>query len=73
MVDSALLEQVLLLDAAARLELVRAIEVSLRDEGYAPEVLEEIDRRLAQLGAEPTADAISSDDVIRRLRARQSA
>jgi len=73
MVDSALLEQVLLLDASARLELIRAIEVSLRDEGYAPEVLDEIDLRLAQLGAEPTADAVSSDDFLRRLRARHSA
>jgi hypothetical protein len=73
MVDSALLQQVLLLDAAARLELVRAIEVSLRDEGVAPQVLEEIDRRLAQLGEAPSADAISSDVFIRRLRARHSA
>lgn len=68
MVDSALLEQVLLLDAAARLELIRAIEGSLPVEGIAPDVLNEIDRRLGQLASEPSAEAVSSDVLIRRLR-----
>lgn len=73
MVDITLLEQVLRLDAESRLELIRAIEGSLLDEGVSPHVLEEIDRRLDELGAVPSPDAVSSDEFIRRLRARHTA
>jgi hypothetical protein len=72
MVDIALLEQVLRLDAESRLELIRAIEGSLRDESVPAHVLEEIDRRLDQMGSAPSVDTVSSDEFIRRLRARHT-
>ncbi len=73
MVDSALLEQVLRLDAESRRELIRAVEGSLAYDDVPPQVLAEIDRRLAGMGPGPSPDAVPADEFLRRVRARRSA
>lgn len=73
MVDSALLEQVLRLDAESRRELIRAVEGSLDYDDVLPNVLAEIDRRLAEMGPDASPDAVPADEFLRRVRARRSA
>ncbi|MFT4213716.1 MAG: hypothetical protein QM622_02940 [Microbacterium sp.] len=73
MVDSALLEKVLQLDAESRRELIRAVEGSLDYDDVSAEMLEIVDARLASKGPRPDADAISLDEFEARLRARRSA
>lgn len=72
MVDSALLEQVLRLDAESRRELISAVEDSLEPE-VDPAILAEIDRRLAILGAGPASDGSPLEDFLLRRRIRRSA
>ena len=72
MVDSALLEQVLRLDAESRRELIRVIQGSL-DDDVPPHVLEEIDRRLAQLPGGLSPDAMPADEFLRGLRDHRTA
>lgn len=73
MVDSALLQQVLRLDAESRRELIRAVEGSLDYEDVPPEVLAEVDRRLADMGPGVSPDAVPADEFLRRVRARRGA
>lgn len=70
MVDSALVEQVMRLDAAARLELRDAIDESLGDEVVAPEIWELLEQRVAEPDANPD-DYVSLDDDEREVRARR--
>jgi hypothetical protein len=72
MVDSALLEQVLRLDAESRRELIRAVEDSLDYDDVPPHVLAEIDRRLAEMGPDASSDAVPADEFLRGVRARRS-
>jgi hypothetical protein len=73
MVDSALLEQVLRLDAESRRELIRAVEGSLDYDDVPQQVLDEIDRRLARMGPGPSPVAAPVDEFLRRARARRGA
>lgn len=71
MVDNALLEQVLRLDVASRRELIRAVEESLDYDDVPPQVLAEVERRLAEMGPEPAEDYITLDEYRRRVQARR--
>lgn len=66
MVDRALLEQVMKLDAGTRLELRDAIEASMVDEYLTPELAALLDERLAE------DDAASQDYVSREELERQT-
>ena len=73
MVDSALLEQVLRLDAESRRELIRVVEGSLDDDEVPSPVLAEIGRRLAAMGSDPSTDAVPADEFMQQVRSRHSA
>jgi DNA primase catalytic subunit len=73
MVDPALLNQVLRLDAASRREFVSAVERSLDRDDIPENVLAEVDARLAEKGVEPDPEAISADEFISKVRALLSA
>lgn len=71
MVDSGLLEQVLQLDDDSKRELIRTVEGTLPQEQTPPQVLAEIDRRLAKMGPSPDPNAMTLDEFERRLYARR--
>lgn len=73
MVDQALLEQVLRLDSESRRELLLAVEDSLDHDDIPAEVLAEVDRRLADMGANPSAGSLPADEFLQQVRARRSA
>ncbi|HRN28988.1 MAG TPA: hypothetical protein PK781_05100 [Terrimesophilobacter sp.] len=75
MVNQALFEQFLQLDAEERREFVRAAQATVDDDVPA-DVLAEIDRRLAQMGPEPASDYVTLDELrneIAERRARRTA
>jgi len=73
MVDSALFQQVLQLDADSRREFIRAVEGTLAQEETPVHVIAEIDRRVAKLGSDPDPSAMTLDEFERRLVARRGA
>ncbi|MCL2091070.1 MAG: hypothetical protein FWH11_07620 [Micrococcales bacterium] len=76
MVDNALLEQVLRLDAESRRELIRAVEESIDHEEVPAGVRAEVERRLADMGPGPSADYITLDEFrgqVLERRARRTA
>ena len=63
MVDSALLEQVMKLDADSRLELRDAIEASVVDEYLTPERAALVDERVADDDAASQGDYVSLEEI----------
>lgn len=70
MIDHALLEQVLQLDAAARRELRGVIDDSLDDGYVSPEIAAIIDQRIADADANPD-DHVTLDEDEREVRSRR--
>ncbi len=70
MVDTALFEQFLKLDAEERREFVRAAQTTI-DEDVPERILAEVRRRLAEMGPEPATDYITLDEDEREVRARR--
>lgn len=80
MVNPALFEQFLQLDAGERREFVRAAQAAVDQatvdqptvETDVPEhVLAEVRRRLAEMGPEPATDYVTLEDDEREVRSRQ--
>ena len=80
MVNPALFEQFLQLDAGERREFVRAAQATVdqvtddqaTDKADVPEhVLAEVRRRLAEMGPEPATDYVTLEDDERKVRSRQ--
>lgn len=80
MVNPALFEQFLQLDAGERREFVRAAQAAVDQatvdqptvEADVPEhVLAEVRRRLAEMGPEPATDYVTLEDDEREVRSRQ--
>lgn len=69
MVDNALLEQVMKLDADSRLELRDAIEASVVNEYLTPELAALLAERVAEDDAANHADYVSLEDDEREVRA----
>lgn len=72
MVDSALLEQVLRLDVESRRELVRAVEESIDRDEVPAGVRTEVERRLAEMGPEPSADWVHLAEFKREIAERRA-
>lgn len=72
MVDRALLQQVLRLDAQARRELVRALQESIGRDQVPAEERAEVERRLAEMGPEPSADYVTLDEFKRQIAERRA-
>ena len=75
MVNPALFEQFLQLDAGERREFVRAAQAAVDqvtiDADVPKHVLAEVRRRLAEMGPEPATDYVTLEDDERELRSRQ--
>lgn len=72
MVDSALLEQVMKLDAGSRLELRDAIEASVVSEYLTPELSSLLTERFAEDDAANHDDYISLEELERKTLARRA-
>ena len=80
MVNPALFEQFLQLDAGERREFVRAAQAAVDqpvvdqvtiDADVPEHVLAEVRRRLAEMGPEPATDYVTLEDDEREVRSRQ--
>lgn len=72
MVDNALLEQVMKLDAGSRLELRDAIEASVVSEYLTPELATLLAERIADDDAANHDDYISLEELERQTQARRA-
>ncbi len=72
MVESALLQQVMKLDADSRLELRDAIEASVVNEYLTPELAALLDERIAEDDAANHADYVSLEELERQTLARRT-
>lgn len=72
MVNSALFEQFLRLDAGERREFVRAAAGTIDSDEVPSAVRAEVQRRLTQLGPEPVTDYITLDEFRDELAGRRA-
>lgn len=72
MVDMALFEQFLRLDADERREFVRAAKGTIDYDEVPADVRAEIERRLAEMGPEPSTDYITLDEFRREIVERHT-
>lgn len=72
MVDRVLLQQVPRLDVVSRRELVRALQESIDRDEVPAEERAEVERRLAEMGPEPSAEYVTLDEFKRKIAGRRA-